>query len=52
MPDSCPRCGQSVIGHSDSVCMKCRAVDREPQGETVRLFEPAPNQLPGQLTIG
>lgn len=23
----------------------------EPQGETVRLFEPAPNQIPGQLTF-
>jgi hypothetical protein len=28
-----------------------RAQARQPQGETVRLFEPAPNQVAGQLAL-
>jgi hypothetical protein len=28
-----------------------RAQARQPQGETVRLFTPAPNQIPGQLAL-
>jgi hypothetical protein len=27
----------------------CRKLDRKPQGEVVRLFAPAPNQIPGQI---
>jgi len=49
----CPRCGQSSDdGRADStprVCAPCRALEAQPQGESVRLFEPAPAQLPGQL---
>jgi hypothetical protein len=33
------------------VCVACRTTDRAPQGETVRLFEPAPIQVPGQLAL-
>jgi hypothetical protein len=28
-----------------------RAQARQPQGEAVRLFTPAPNQIPGQLSL-
>ena len=28
-----------------------RAQERQPQGESVRLFEPAPNQISGQLSM-
>lgn len=64
MPDhlyTCQRCGQARIparlveptpcGGVYTVppyCDQCAAQDRAPQGETVRLFEPAPTQLPGQ----
>lgn len=44
----CPRCGQRG---GETVCPPCRKLEREPQGETVRLFEPAPTQLEGQLTL-
>lgn len=33
------------------VCEPCRKIEREPQGESVKLFEPAPNQMPGQLAF-
>jgi hypothetical protein len=33
------------------VCDPCRTLERKPQGETVKLFEPAPNQMPGQLSF-
>lgn len=33
------------------MCATCRAVDREPQGEAVRLFTPAPAQMPGQTAL-
>lgn len=33
------------------VCDSCRALDRAPQGEAVRLFIPAPAQTPGQLQL-
>jgi hypothetical protein len=46
----CPRCGQ--LSDAAGPCATCRAVDREPQGETVRLFEPAPAQMPGQVPFG
>lgn len=45
---ACPRCGQT--GTAD-VCGACRKLEREAQGESVRLFEPAPTQLPGQLAL-
>jgi hypothetical protein len=45
---ACPSCGQ--LGR-DTVCDSCRTTAREPQGEAVRLFEPAPTQLDGQLAF-
>lgn len=33
-------------------CDACRALEREPQGETVRLFAPAPPVMPGQTALG
>jgi hypothetical protein len=45
-PGECPRCAQT--SDTGDVCQPCRRLERQPQGETVRLFEPAPNQLPGQ----
>jgi hypothetical protein len=49
LPYSCPQCGQmsDVQGHCDT----CRDLARAPQGEAVRLFTPAPAQLPGQLNL-
>ena len=46
----CPRCGQTsaTIGE---VCDSCRAADRQPQGEAVRLFAPAPAVMPGQMEL-
>jgi hypothetical protein len=50
---SCSRCGQAVITRAEvPMCATCRAVDHEPQGEAVRLFTPAPAQMPGQLGFG
>lgn len=49
---ACARCGQTVISREEApTCETCRKVAREPQGETVRLFEPAPAQMPGQLAF-
>lgn len=63
---TCPDCGQmkspayfgdgwSLTRSGELICDPCltarRAADREPQGEALRLFTPAPNQLPGQLTL-
>lgn len=47
---ACHRCGQWAILAGD-VCQPCRAQDRQPQGEAMRLFTPAPNQIPGQLAL-
>lgn len=49
----CHRCGQRLVvpPAAPRVCEPCRASDREPQGEAVRLFQPAPNQIPGQLNL-
>jgi hypothetical protein len=49
-PEPCPRCGQTGTMCGE-VCMNCRKLDRKPQGEVVRLFTPAPNQIPGQLSL-
>jgi hypothetical protein len=46
----CPRCGARFLG-LPRLCNACQQLDREPQGETVRLFEPAPAQMPGQLAF-
>lgn len=50
----CERCGQvaiATIRDGSLVCEPCRSLEREPQGEAMRLFAPAPNQTPGQLTF-
>lgn len=52
----CPGCG--VLRFAGPVdeppyvgrCGACVQRDREPQGSPVRLFEPAPTQLPGQTS--
>lgn len=47
---SCSRCGQlGAVAYG--VCGSCQTADREPQGESMRLFTPAPTQLPGQLSM-
>ena len=43
------RCGQ--LSGDERVCDSCRDLEREPQGETVRLFQPAPAQIPGQASM-
>jgi hypothetical protein len=49
---ACARCGQTVITRAETpVCGVCADLARAPQGETVRLFEPAPVQMPGQLNF-
>jgi hypothetical protein len=48
------RCGQHAVAleaAAPRVCGACRDLARAPQGETVRLFTPAPAQLPGQLNL-
>jgi hypothetical protein len=49
---TCTRCGQaSITRQTPNVCETCKAVERRKQGETVRLFEPAPTQMPGQMSF-
>jgi len=56
---ACTRCdqtmtttyGEYVHGAEPMVCDTCRKAEREPQGEAVRLFTPAPTQLDGQLSL-
>jgi hypothetical protein len=61
-PYTCTRCrqvtipaelveemGRSSVWTVPAVCESCRKLERQPQGENMRLFEPAPNQMPGQL---
>lgn len=48
----CSRCGQTVITREAvPMCATCRTIERRQQGETVRLFEPAPAQIPGQMAF-
>lgn len=49
LPYACPRCGQ--MSDTAGICQSCRGRDREPQGETVKLFEPAPAQISGQMSL-
>lgn len=52
MAHECERCGQAgIVRIRPNVCDSCKAKERAPQGEVVRLFAPAPTQIPGQLTI-
>ena len=49
LPVYCAACEAQLCGtHGRLDCARC---SREPQGEAVRLFEPAPAQLPGQLSL-
>lgn len=45
---SCPRCGQTG---SPDVCARCLELERAPQGHAIRLFEPAPTPMAGQLEL-
>lgn len=57
VPVNCAPCGQVTLVSERShmlaafVCESCQSADREPQGEAVRLFEPAPTQITGQLSF-
>src|SRR4051812_25912352 len=44
----CPRCGQTG---GETVCPGCRKIEREPQGEAMRLFAPAPTRITGQMHL-
>jgi hypothetical protein len=66
-PQPCPRCGQTPklatlglllvrsnavqVAMCGAVCVACRGLERQPQGEATRLFTPAPSQIPGQLAL-
>lgn len=44
--------GDDLLVEAPGPCPACRtARDHEPQGEAVRLFEPAPNVMAGQLEL-
>jgi hypothetical protein len=45
------RCGQLTAHGIDRTCGPCQARDKAPQGEAVKLFEPAPTQLAGQTAL-
>jgi hypothetical protein len=49
--DDCGQFGAYVHLHHGRYCDPCVARMRAPQGETVKLFEPAAAQLPGQLSL-
>jgi hypothetical protein len=57
---ACSRCCQCCIpgetirdmpSDAPLVCEACRSAEREPQGESMRLFTPATTQLDGQLSF-
>jgi hypothetical protein len=49
LPVYCPACEARIcLTHGWLDCVSC---SHEPQGEAVRLFTPAPEQLPGQLCL-
>jgi recombinational DNA repair protein (RecF pathway) len=50
--DECPRCHQTRARRHESMqCVVCHHIDSLPQGDPVRLFEPAPTQIAGQLAF-
>lgn len=49
LPYACRGCGQ--LQDHLGLCPRCHGLEREPQGQAVRLFEPAPTQIPGQLGL-
>jgi hypothetical protein len=50
---ACARCGQTVITRAEvPQCETCKRLEaREADHESMRLFTPAPNQVPGQLSL-
>ena len=53
--NACPVCGILTLTAADdfpTVCEGCQDRARESQGEAMRLFAPAPSQIPGQLGFG
>jgi hypothetical protein len=56
--NACPGCDAlRYAGPADEPpytgpCAACVQSDREPQGEAVRLFTPAPASMPGQTGFG
>ena len=55
--DTCRTCGQQVLGERDPAgrfqCYHCAETPRTaPPVTALRLFEPAPDQMPGQTWIG
>lgn len=49
---SCYECGQvKADPRPFGACPACLEAQRLPQGQAVRLFEPAPTQLEGQMTF-
>jgi NMD protein affecting ribosome stability and mRNA decay len=48
---TCVSCGQLTLTSADPLCDRCYEAAREPQGAAVRLFEPAPAHMPGQLAL-
>lgn len=47
----CAKCGRVTLSSGDPFCVPCEAAARQPQGEPMRLFTPAPTQIAGQLTL-
>lgn len=53
----CPRCGALLLPFEDAnpgapvLCEACRDRDRLAEWDAIRLFEPAPEQVPGQLEL-
>ena len=52
-PCECGRCGQTMVTApaAPRICDACHGLEHERQGETVRLFVPAPAQLAGQMSF-
>lgn len=54
---TCSHCGQQAAFEPSAAfpgflkCEHCLGLERQPQGETVRLFEPAPAVMPGQTSF-
>jgi hypothetical protein len=47
---TCVKCGQMTITSADTLCERCyEAILGRERFEAMRLFTPAPTQIPGQL---
>jgi hypothetical protein len=49
--ETCAKCGQATLTGAVWGVRGVEARALEPQGEAMRLFAPAPNQIPGQLSL-